>query len=54
MRFKVTGNHKVDGVEPGKTVDLDADDPRTVALIQAGHLTAQPKPPTKLTTKGER
>lgn len=38
MRFKVTGNHRVGGVEPGGTVDLDENDPRTVALVKAGHL----------------
>jgi hypothetical protein len=46
MRFKVTGNHMVAGVDPGKTVELDPDDPRTLALIRAGHLepTKKPKP----------
>jgi hypothetical protein len=50
MRFKVTGNHKVAGVDPGRTVDLDESDQKTQALLRAGHLTAV-KAATK--TKGD-
>lgn len=52
MRFKVIGNHPIGGVEPGGIVELDEDDPRTTALLRAGHLAAQPKK-TGDTKKGE-
>lgn len=38
MRFKIIGTHRVAGVDPGGTVELDEDDPRTTALLRAGHL----------------
>lgn len=49
MRFKVTGNHRVAGVVRGGTVDMDETDPRTLALVKAGHLS----PPKKKTPVGE-
>lgn len=45
MRFKVVGNHTVSGVAPGRTVELDPDDPRTKALVKAGHLAARRSKP---------
>lgn len=42
-RYKVVGNHAVDGVEPGGTVEID-DDARARYLARAGHV-AKPKPP---------
>lgn len=53
MRFKVTGNHTVAGVDPGKTVELDESDPRTQALVRAGHLAAQKAASTKSAEKGD-
>lgn len=42
-RYKVVGNHAVDGVEPGGTVVID-DDAKARYLARAGHI-AKPKPP---------
>lgn len=46
MLFKIVGTCEVAGVEPGGTVDLDPDEPTTLALITAGHLAAD-KPAKK-------
>lgn len=42
MRYKIVGNHKIDGVAPGGSVKIDDPD-RARHLIRAGHLAA-PKP----------
>lgn len=36
-RFKVVGNHAVDGVAPGGTVTID-DDVQAAQLVRSGHL----------------
>lgn len=45
-KFKVVGNHTVDGAKPGKTVTID-DETRARRLVRAGHLapvaTSKPK-----------
>lgn len=45
MRYKVVGNHAVDGVGTGGSVVIDDPD-RARYLIRAGHL-AKPKPAPK-------
>ncbi len=54
MRFKVVGNHSVAGVAPGKIVELDEDDPKTVALVRAGHLEPVKSKKTETVLVGER
>lgn len=36
-KFKVIGNHSIDGVRPGRTVTVD-DPARARRLVRAGHL----------------
>lgn len=37
-KFKVIGNHTVDGVEPGKTFEVDENAGRIRWLARAGHI----------------
>lgn len=37
-RYVVNGSHAVDGVPPGRVVDLDPDEPRTERLSEQGHI----------------
>ncbi len=49
-RFKVVGNHRVDGVEPGGTVEIE-DEGRIAALVVGGHIQpATASRPTRATT----
>lgn len=46
MRFKVVGNHEVDGVATGGTVVID-DEARARWLTRAGHIEVPKKAPAK-------
>lgn len=47
MRYKVVGNHKIDGVPPGGRVKIE-DEARARYLLRAGHIAAPaPKPTTE-------
>lgn len=45
-RFKIIGNHEVDGVKPGHTVVID-DPARAERLRIGGHIAEASEPPAK-------
>lgn len=54
-RYKVVGNHKVGGIAPGGTVELDLDEQNEWRLVRGGHLqpVARPrKPASRKVTDG--
>lgn len=45
-KYKVVGNHMVDGAKPGRTVTVE-DETRARLLVRAGHLAPVAKPKGK-------
>lgn len=50
MKYRIVGNHSIDGIEPGKTVDI-ADEQRARRLVRAGHLEPKPTKPKREETR---
>ena len=50
-RYKVVGNHAIDGVPPGKFVVID-DEKRARAFIRAGHVVAPKPKPEEVSSDG--
>lgn len=50
-RYKVVGNHAIDGVPPGKYVVID-DEKRARAFIRAGHVAAPKPKPEEVSSDG--
>lgn len=47
VKFKVIGNHRVNGVEPGKVVEFPANNVQIEALLIGKHIQPLPDPKPK-------
>lgn len=53
VKFKVIGNHRVNGVEPGKVVEFPANNVQIEALLIGGHISPLPPPKPPKDPKGK-